>query len=306
MDVPHHNSQRADIQTVYPMNSIDYLTLPCAEQLRSKSGWQRNPLDPDIYSTVRCHLTIRTGQLSSEIHFGNIVDSFSATAGVSEEITRNIEFDQEFGLVRESLEQFVWENLLLDEFSSELGLHFNAPQFASLCMTNKVSATRHFKQSLTRSDKIQMTRTQRRKITTIRKYTTQASDPARDTQFVVAEPHVRYAADVRFIYIDHLTVKHSKSLFGKRYTTSKAPEVIDGKHPNIVKIGAPLFRVLFWKPLDALMTLPKAKYRNGVGNPLDLEIVPIPEGSAPYAPISPSPTLYQLASEAFPARPSNR
>ena len=286
------------------MHLITQLTLPSAGVLRDKLGWQRHPLYPDCFYATRVDLTIRYRQHeSSQTQLGNIVDSFSAVPGVCEKITRTFELDQHVGLVEESLYQHVRENLYLDSFSSELGVHANMPAMGSLSMVNKVLATHNFKQALIRNDKIQMTHTRNRKITQTRTYETQATGQAESLHFVVAEAYVQWVADVYLQRIDYLSVCHRKSPFGKKYKTTKHPEVIAGKHANVIKVGAPLFRVLYWRLLeDSFVTVPMTEYRNAVGNSLDLQITEVPAGPVPYAPESASPTLYSLASEAFPGR----
>ena len=102
-------------------------SIPHIDTLRSKDGWNRDSRDSDIYVAVRSHFLVRTRQVSPGPYWGNIVDSFSTTLGVSEEITRTIELNQECGLIHDSLQQFLREHSSLQKFVSELGVKLGKP-----------------------------------------------------------------------------------------------------------------------------------------------------------------------------------
>ncbi len=284
-----------------------YFSIPHHETLTSHDGWNQHETNTDTFSIVRLHFLLRKSQLSGP-HVGEIVSSFTATDGVSEEISKSIEVEHDVGLVHESVMQYFHEDTAITEFAAELSAKLGIFSAGSISMTEKESAKWGLRDSLTTTDKFQMTRTVKRKETFSRKWNTNGEKLRKNTTFVIAKGYRRCALDAYLINADHLTITYRKSFWGSKYTKVKTPRSEGGRpNPNVVKLGIPIRRMVFWEPLtDCLMTVPENDYKNAVSDPFDVEVTDLPDGQVPYAPIDPSPTLYELSNLAFPVKPHKK
>lgn len=281
------------------MTKPTFFCLPRTTELETIAGWQRAVDDPRAFYALRFQFMLRERQLVGDIQLGEVIDSYSSVPGIDQTFETSIELEHAEVRAGESVEQSLHEDESVLRASASVAAQLGPQLMGGLSAEVASSIEDRVRDSLSSTFKVQVTDTQIEK----RRYTHQIHiDPNRfdpDSPVVVAKQYKRTAYDLYLATVDYVLLRYERPRTGTKFRMEKYPPPTGRWPPNVLKLGLSLATVLFWRQLPRPYLVLQRDYRLGVEDPYETEVKALDRKAIPYVARRPSPTLYELSSQAF-------
>ncbi|HLN97107.1 MAG TPA: hypothetical protein VK208_01360 [Pyrinomonadaceae bacterium] len=277
-------------------------SIPYVTELEQEAGWERLPGAHHMYRVIRCHYWLRDRQVKPACT-GEVVDALSSVAGIKEKYTDTVEVEH----TTQRCDQAVWESLRTEEsmlkFASELSAGIGSDALGKLGANVKNEAQVTLQNSFRNTFQVQVSEGFREKRTTTKEYSIDPRKFRKDEKVVLATAYNRRAYDLYLLFVDYLTIKYERPPWALKQKRSKLPEIVGGKHLNVVRCDLPLSTILFWQQLpNTVLPFYETDYKLEVEDPFEIQVENYSGGRTPYVPPNVKPTLYEISNKPFPLK----
>jgi len=284
-----------------------YISIPFFGELTQEKGWSHDGEQACRFYVARMHFALRERHLCEETKLGTEIAAFQVDAGVGLENVNVIEEEHTETALEESIRNLLVEDEVLLSLASTFGTKFAASP-SEISSNFKAEAQHRVKASYSNSHKTHQAITNRTKRTHTVKININSADGL-PKKFIMAKEYKRCACDVWLAFVDYLFVDYRRSFFGLRKKRRKEPNpnlIKNGVHPNVIKVNLPLFTIFHWKLVpNGQSIVEQSRYKLEVEDPSSITVVPMAEEHSharQFVMMPRVPTLYQLASAAFPLK----
>lgn len=281
-----------------------------ALELTSESSWEEIDTKQTKFGVIRFHFRLDDVPLGEPHKVGDYIGVYQKPKDAQLRIVKS----EKTELERIEFHKSIENHLIYSEHIAELANEFVVKNKLSNLLRFDVSIKTKIIQKLSATYASTVELSTSEKITKTETIEIENELGSTIDETIVSVPvYKRRATDITLVFIDYLTVDYAPSIFGLRRRAKKRPQVTHPKkHPNRIPFGTPVGRAYYWQLLPTSSKfIPEREHKIEVINPLQV-IIESPHDITPRSTHFPKvPTLYQIASVAFPKKwifrkPKNR
>lgn len=285
----------------------EYFSIPTAPELEKKRGWQVHRQNRQHYAVVRFHYLLRGPfQLEEPVCKGEVIAAAKPLRGVREKRTFTAEYEVSIVKMNDLIREAVRQSEGVRQYAASLTAKLGVESLAGLSAFAKAEAAERLTRTVQQRLEVSISETYREKKTITSEYVIDPQEFEAGTTLVFVRAYKAFEYRLYLQCLDYLMVEYRPSSPLSRWLVRhKIPENPgDGQPVNVIRLQIPLCTIRYWKAIpESSLLVDEKTYVNEVQDPDEVHIGELNDGRRyPYKEMPPSPTLYDLAERAFPAR----
>lgn len=280
---------------------MQYLSMPFAVHLADESSWEAFDDRRTSFGVLRFHFRLDDMPLSETHKVGDAIGVYQKPKDSNLRIVKSDKAELEQVILNKTVENHLMNNECLAELAidfvqkSKLSTLFGFETSLKSKVATKIATSYGIGIEVSQSEK--MTRSETLEIEN-------HLGPNIVDAIVSVPVYKRRAVDITLGHIDFLKVDYRRSILGLRKKAVRSPLVLHPKrHPNRIKFGLPVATAYYWQLLPSSSKfIYERDHKIEVADPLQVTICPPRVHTERFVSFPSVPTLYQVASAAFPKK----